>query len=121
MFLAKLSFVFVLAWAPHTSAQQIIGRFYPEKQQYLVGEPIIVVFEIVNKSPRAIEIAESDCPSRHQFEVDNAPPRQKMELYGCGRKPISLDCMIGSREIPAGGRSQERGWSQWVSATLACS
>jgi len=108
MFLAKLSFVFVLAWAPHTSAQQIIGRFYPEKQQYLVGEPIIVVFEIVNKSPRAIEIAESDCPSRHQFEVDNAPPRQKMELYGCGRKPISLDCMIGSREIPAGGRSQER-------------
>jgi hypothetical protein len=107
-FLTKFLFVFVLAWVPHASAQQITGRFYPEKQQYLAGEPIIVVFEIVNKGPRAIEIAESNCPSLHQFEVDNAPPRKTIELYGCGRKPIFLDCMVGSREIPAGGRSRKR-------------
>jgi hypothetical protein len=107
-FLAKLLFVFLLAWEPLTSAQQITGRFYPEKQQYLVGEPIIVVFEIVNKSPRAIEIPESSCPSGNQFEVDNAPPSQKIELYGCGRKPIALDCLVGSREIPAGGRFRKR-------------
>jgi hypothetical protein len=106
--LAKLLFVFLFAWAPHASAQQITGRFYPEKSQYLVGEPIVIVFEIVNKSPSAIEIAESGCPDFHEFEVDNASPKRTIALYGCGRKPINIDCLVGSVETPAGGKYRKR-------------
>jgi len=61
--LTKLLFASLLVWAPHASAEQITARFYPEKQHYLVGEPIIVIFEIVNSSAKAVEIGDSNCPS----------------------------------------------------------
>jgi hypothetical protein len=36
--------------------QQITGRFYPEKEHYLVGEPIIVNFEVVNGTDKVFEM-----------------------------------------------------------------
>jgi Tfp pilus assembly protein PilZ len=65
--------VFALLLMPVTqlSAQQITGHFYPEKQQYLVGEPIFMIFELVNNSAKTVVIDETDCawlfPQR--FEV----------------------------------------------------
>ena len=106
--LTKLLFAFVFVWTPHASAQQITGRFYPEKSRYLVGEPIVIVFEIVNKSPNAIEFGESGCPVFHEFEVDNASPKRTIVLYGCGEKPINIDCLVGSVETPAGGKYRKR-------------
>jgi hypothetical protein len=109
-FFMKVVFVLLLLWVPLASAQQITGRFYPEKQQYLVDEPIIVVFEVVNNSAKAVEFGESDCPwlNPHQFEVDNAPTKRRIELFGCGRKPIGGSCLGSSREIPAGGVYRKR-------------
>jgi hypothetical protein len=108
--LTKLVFAFLLALAPHASAQQITGRFYPEKHHYLVGEPIIVVFELINRSANAIEIDEFDCPwlNPHQFEVDNVAARRRVELYGCGEVPILGSCLKSSREIPASGEYRKR-------------
>ena len=108
--LTKLGFVLLLAWAPRASAQQITGRFYPEKNQYLVGEPIIVVFEVVNSSAKVVKIGEFDCPwlNPHRFEVDNAPPRRTIELYGCEKMPIGGSCLGGLREIPAGREYRKR-------------
>jgi hypothetical protein len=109
-FLTKLAFTCLLAYVPVASAQQITGRFYPEKHQYLVGEPIIVVFEIVNNTAKAAEIGEGSCPwlDPHQFEVANAPSKRKIELYGCGEKGMAGSCLGSSREIPAGGEYQKR-------------
>ena len=108
--LAKLLFVCLLAWAPHASAQQITGRFYPEKHEYLVGEPIVIVFEVLNGSAQTVEIAENNCPSLNpdQFEVDNAPLRRTVELYGCGEKGSGGSCAGSWREIPAGGEHRQR-------------
>src|ERR1700687_1481946 len=93
----KIGLILLLAWAPRASAQQITGRFYPEKRQYLVGEPIIVNFEIVNNSAMAGKIGESDCPwlNPHRFEVDNAPPPRAIELYSCQQKGMGGSCLGG--------------------------
>jgi len=108
--LTKLLFASLLVWAPHASAEQITARFYPEKQHYLVGEPIIVIFEIVNSSAKAVEIGDSNCPlfGPDQFEVDNAPPRRTIELYGCGLKGMGGSCAGSLREIAAGEEYRKR-------------
>lgn len=100
----------VFALAPLASGQQVSGRFYPEKEHYLVGEPIIIDLEVVNKSPKAIELAEFNCAwgRANQFEVDGAPPKKRTELYGCGQKAIAGDCLMGGQDIAAGGRFRER-------------
>jgi hypothetical protein len=73
-----LAFVLFLAHAPQCSAQQITGRFYLEKHDYLVGEPIIVVFEMVNGTPDTLQIGEGGCPEMSdQFHDDNAAPKGK--------------------------------------------
>lgn len=36
--------------------QALVGRFYPEKQKYLVGEPIFIDFEIVNTGEKPVWI-----------------------------------------------------------------
>jgi len=109
--LATILLAAFLAHGPHALAQQAVtGRYYPEKQEYLVGEPIIVDFEIVNHSHRAGEIAESPCDDigPGPFEVDGAARKRNPAPFGCGRMPISLDCLIGVSEIPAGGKYIKR-------------
>src|SRR5437879_4429646 len=83
-FCTKRAIVFAVALLPHLSAQQITARYYPEKQHYLVSEPIIVVYEFVNNGPKAVMHSESNCRqfSPNKFEVDNAPLTRTIELYG---------------------------------------
>jgi len=82
--LTKVAFVFLLAHVNQVSAQQITGRFRPEKEHYLVGEPIFIVFEVVNSTARTVEIAEDNCSSFHQpFKVDSAPTKKQFSLFGC--------------------------------------
>src|SRR5438552_13659552 len=94
-FFAELAIVSAVAWSTQVSAQQITARYYPEKQSYLVGEPIIVVYEIVNNTPKAVRVPVSSCrydrPS--EFRIDNAPPKPTIELYGCGKKIIAGSCL----------------------------
>src|SRR5260221_3416916 len=109
-FRTKLVMVFAVASLPHLSAQQITARYYPEKQHYLVGEPIIVSLEFVNNGPKAVMRYESNCRqlSRNDFEVDNASPKRTVELYGCGEKIISVSCLGSWREIRAHGKFTKR-------------
>jgi hypothetical protein len=100
-----------LAPAPRATAQQAItGRYYPEKLEYLVGEPIIVDFEVVNHSHKVGEIAESNCDDigPGPFEVDGSARKKNAAPFGCRRMPISIDCLIGGSEIRAGGKYIKR-------------
>ncbi|HXO44519.1 MAG TPA: HEAT repeat domain-containing protein [Candidatus Cybelea sp.] len=90
--------------------QAVTGRYYPEKPEYLVGEPIIFDFEVVNHSPKVGEIAESNCDDLGPgpFEVDGVARKKDPAPFGCGRIPFSPDCLIGGSEIPAGGKYRTR-------------
>lgn len=109
-YIARLVFVVFLLQVPCASAQQVTGHFYPEKQQYLVGEPVIVDFEVVNGTNKVAEIGDFNCPwmNPHQFEVDNAPPKRKIELFGCTPQAIAGDCAGSIVEIPAGRKYLKR-------------
>jgi hypothetical protein len=103
--------VALLACAPFATAQQAIkGRYYPEKHEYLVGEPIIVDFEVVNHSHEVGEIAESSCDNLGPgpFKVDGVARKKGPAPFGCGPQPILIDCLIGSSEIPAEGKYVKR-------------
>src|ERR1700674_3520451 len=106
----KFAIVSVVAWSAHVSAQQVTARYYPEKQSYLVGEPIIVVYEIVNNTPKAVGTTEFNCRylRPNEFKVDSTPPKRTIELYGCEEKIIAGSCLGSWREIRAHGKSRER-------------
>lgn len=109
-YLAQLVLVVFLLQVPCASAQQITGRFYPEKDQYWVGEPVIVDFEVVNGSDKVAEIDDFNCPwmNPRQFEVGNASPKKKIGLFGCTVLGIAGDCAGSIVEIPAGGKYLKR-------------
>jgi hypothetical protein len=98
-----------LSYAPSALAQQLVGRYYPEKRDYLVGEPVIVVFEVTNNSAETVQIGEGGCAwlNQGQFEVDHATPRKRFTLFGCGGG-IGGSCGGTLRQIPAGGMYQQR-------------
>jgi hypothetical protein len=110
--LTKVLFTTLLFQVPSALAQQVInGRFYPEKEQYLVGEPIIVDFEVVNGSDKVAEIDEDNCPWRspRQFEVDGAAPKKEAGLFTwCGVPIIASSCLEGVREIPSSEKYVKR-------------
>jgi len=100
----------MVAWVPHILGQQVTARYFPEKQHYLVGEPISVVFEIVNNSSRAVEITGSNCRyfRSNEFEVDGASPKRPIELYGCAEKIIAGSCLQSVRKIQPHSRFRDR-------------
>ncbi len=101
----------LLAYAPCATAQQAIkGRYYPEKPEYLVGEPIIVDFEVVNHGHKVGEIARSSCDELGPgpFEVDGATRKKEPAPFVCGPKVVAVDCLMGGSEIPAGGKYIKR-------------
>src|ERR1700732_1107876 len=87
-FLTKVLFTALLFQVPSALAQQVInGRFYAETEQYLVGEPIIVDFQVVNGSDKVAEIGEDNCSwmDPRQFEVDGAAPKKASRtVHVCG-------------------------------------
>lgn len=100
----------ILLSAPLASAQQFSGRFYPEKQHYLVGEPVIVVLEIQNQSPKDVYFPSSSCAehSPKQFEIENAQPKHEPSLYSCVPELEFVNCLSGSEEVPAEGVYRKR-------------
>ncbi len=67
-----------------SSAQEISGRFYPEKQAYLVGEPVFVVLDLANTSPEMVLISVSCTWLNTRFEALSAPkPHHEPSLFGC--------------------------------------
>ncbi len=96
--------------APRASAQQFSGQFYPEKQHYLIGEPVIVVLEIQNTKQNDVYFHESGCSQFRStlFQVDNAPPKKSPELYSCVLGLEAISCLIGTETVPAAGVYRER-------------
>lgn len=97
--------------APQPAFTQLInGRFYPEKQNYVVGEPVIVVLEIQNQSSKNLYFPSSSCTDLFsgQFIIENAPPKHETSLYSCVPGAELVDCLIGSEEVPAEGVYRKR-------------
>ncbi|MGH9742036.1 MAG: HEAT repeat domain-containing protein [Candidatus Acidiferrum sp.] len=107
---ACLLTVFLFYAPPALPKEVVTGRFYPEKQNYLVGEPIIVDLEIVNGSSRVGELGETNCPSlnRWRFEVDGATPKKDTAPFTCAHGSNIVDCLVGARPIPAHGKYVRR-------------
>src|SRR6266404_1170674 len=89
--------------------QVLVGRFYPEKQTYLVGEPVFIDFEITNTGdqpswinqrmgapciePDAIEVLGAE---HHGFGLDTG-------FFGCFGG-IAGSCLDGTIELKPGAK-----------------
>jgi hypothetical protein len=99
-----------LMHAPRGAAQQgFTGRYYPEKHVYLVGEPIIIDFEVTNHTQRVGLIGESGCDiGPGPFGVRGAVRKKEPEPFGCGPHSTLMDCLVGASEIPPGRKYVKR-------------
>jgi hypothetical protein len=101
----------VPAAAPAASAQGITARFYPEKQEYLVDEPIVIVLEVKNATSHEVEMEDEGCNWLYpvQFEVTNAPVIHEVGLLGCAPEGwTGGDCPISALQVPARGILRKR-------------
>jgi hypothetical protein len=68
----QLAIGILLILGSQASGQDVSGRFYPEKQNYIVGEPVFVVLEMTNVSSKVIELDDGHCVSLTRFEAQAA-------------------------------------------------
>ena len=97
--------------APAAQAQDITARFYPEKQEYLVGEPIVIVLEVANDSSHDVGISDEHCDGLHpkQFQVTNAQLKTEIGLYGCAAwGGVAWSCASGARNTAPGAKFEQR-------------
>jgi hypothetical protein len=108
--LKGVSLLTILATPQCAFTQQISGRFYPEKQHNLVGEPVIVDFEIENWSQEDFYFTSFACPqlSSIMFQVENAPPKHETKPYSCVPRGEIIDCLGGYNRVPANGKYRKR-------------
>jgi hypothetical protein len=91
MFTVK--FWILLIAASLAQAQPISGRFYPEKKEYIAGEPIFVILELTNsKSAPPIQAAIGECWINTRFVAPTAPRVDGITLYGCSGDGVAGDC-----------------------------
>lgn len=108
--LLKLACILLISHVPSALAQDLTAHFYPEKQEFVLGEPVIVVLEVANNTSRAVEV-EHDCDWLHpeQLQVANATAKKEVHLMGCA--PLggwAGSCGIGARITPAGEQFERR-------------
>jgi hypothetical protein len=63
---------FLLTQGSQSWGQEVNGRFYPDKEDYRVGEPIFIVLELTNTGSRVIQLDDGHCATR--FERIDASP-----------------------------------------------
>jgi hypothetical protein len=88
--LASVVFTLLFLAAPIAFAQDVSARFYPEKQEYLVGEPIIIVLEVTSSRQQAIialaKIANlGDCDAMLKIAAENVRVTQEQAYVATGR------------------------------------
>jgi HEAT repeats len=108
---SKFAPLLLLIATPVAFGQDITARFYPEKQQYVVGEPIVIVLEVTNRTSHAVEVDDENCRWMHasQFQVTNATVKAEVGLLGCASwGGIAGDCLSGARRTPPGGTFEQR-------------
>jgi hypothetical protein len=90
-------------------AQQIIGQIRPERQIYLVGEPVFVMLDLATAGPRPIWISESCAWLDTQFEATTAPkPHPEVSLFGCWTGGTAGSCGGSAKQILPGGHYERR-------------
>ena len=101
--LPEFGLILLLLSPPAALAQDITARYYPEKQEYLVGEPIVIVLELANNSSADIDIEDGHCywEARDEFQVDNAPAK-------CAASPPGGSCVMNYKRIAAGTKLRRR-------------
>jgi hypothetical protein len=107
----RLSFLVVstFALACPAWAQWLTGRLYPEKQEYLVGEPVVVVLDVANKGSRTVSVDDSnDCGFVPAFEVPNAEPVTRTGLWGCSGAGYGGSCLGALIELRPGQHFERR-------------
>ena len=93
-----------LAWAG-----QVQADFLPEKQKYLVGEPVFVQLHVKNEGSQPICISESCVWLDTRFEIPAAPkPPSRPSSFGCTPGGTAGSCAGGSKEIRPGEEHTRR-------------
>jgi hypothetical protein len=70
--LLQLIVGFLLIQGSPNWGQEVAGHFYPEKQDYRVGEPIFIVLELTNVGTKVIQLDDASCASETRFEAITA-------------------------------------------------
>ena len=88
-----------LLWPTFVRGHALVGRFYPEKQTYFVGEPVFIDFEITNTGDQPAGIDQrmgEPCIEPDPIEVEGA----KHHRFG---SDTSLGCFGGVAGSCPGG------------------
>ncbi len=87
------------------SSAQVSGKFYLEKQNYALGEPIFVYFEARNDSTQAKRLYSADpngdCTAFSVKVSSDKPP----STFSCGR---GISCLSSDIELMPGEKHTER-------------
>jgi hypothetical protein len=108
--LLKTALAVLFLPVPSALAQDLTAHFYPEKQEFVIGEPVIVVLEVENNTSRTVEV-EHDCDWLHpeQLQIANAPAKKEVRLTGCAPSGgWAGSCGVGVRITPAGEQFERR-------------
>jgi hypothetical protein len=76
-----------ILWPTFVRGQALVGRFYPEKQTYFVGEPVLIDFEITNTGDKAAWI------DQRMGEPCTEP--DPIEVVGAKHEGIGWDTTFG--------------------------
>jgi HEAT repeats len=91
------------------SAQGLTGRFHPEKETYLVGEPIFIVYEVRNEGEKPVPWGTGPfygpCSGGVTFEVHGVELRPEWQP-SC--RAIAGSCLGSIFELEPGKESTER-------------
>jgi hypothetical protein len=93
-----------LLWPTAARGQALAGRFYPEKQTYLVGEPVFIGFEITNTGDEPTWINQrmgEGCIEPDPIEVVGAKHQGFgwETSFGCFGGVMSSGCLDGPMEL----------------------
>jgi len=105
-FTAQFAIGILLTQSAPIWGQQITGRSYPEKENYLVGEPIFVVLDLTNAGPESVSTDDGSCTTT--FEPATASQPREVSLYGCAGGGVVGDCMSGLVRLGPGEHFKRR-------------
>jgi len=107
---ALLVLIFGVTTVPRSGcAEQIRGQLYPEKQTYLLGEPVFVVLDLANAGSQPVWISVSCTWLDTRFEAPTAPkPHRGVSLFGCAGGGIAGSCGSSAREVLPGEHYKRR-------------
>lgn len=101
-----------LLWPAIARGQTLVGRFYPEKHSYLVGEPVFIDFQLDNTGDQPAWVGQrmgAPCIEPDTIKVAGAQRRELEWLsdFGCSFG-VGGDCAEGVTELKPGAKHTAR-------------